>query len=57
LRGAAVVDYNITKLKFSAKHFLGAVERMVCAAKKGCGRDRVFYLTTLSVAKFMQLHL
>jgi len=46
LRGPAVIDYSEPKLKFSAKHFPGAVESMMCRAKKGLGgggrRDKVF---------------
>jgi len=34
LRGPAVIDYTEPKLKFSAKHFPGAVKAMMCAATK-----------------------
>jgi len=37
LRGWAVIDYTEPKLNFSAKHFPGAVESMMCAEKKGGG--------------------
>jgi len=56
LRGPAVIDYTEPKLKFSAKHFPGAVESMMCAVKKGWGGGggggKGFFLTTLWVVNF-----